>query len=44
MNHEFINHEVYQVSGKAVLFNPDRTKVLVLRRGDGGPTIPGGHI
>jgi ADP-ribose pyrophosphatase YjhB (NUDIX family) len=44
MNHELIKHELFQISGKAVLFNKDKSKVVLLRRKDGGSTIPGGHV
>lgn len=37
-------HDVYQVSGKVMIFNNDCNKVLALWHDDGLITIPGGHI
>ena len=38
-----MNHELFQVSSKLVIFNQSRNKVLILRH-DTGFSVPGGHL
>jgi ADP-ribose pyrophosphatase YjhB (NUDIX family) len=38
------NHRLFHVSGKAVIFNPEKTKIILLHNSGGWWTIPGGHI
>jgi nucleoside triphosphatase len=39
-------HVLFQVSGKAILFNPEHGKIILLHHDDAGSkySIPGGHI
>ena len=43
MKNEFGN-DMWEVSCKVLLFNPERTRVAILRYGDGQFGLPGGHI
>jgi len=39
-----MTHELFQISGKAVLFNKDKSKIVLLRSSAGHLTAPGGHL
>lgn len=39
-----MTHELFQVSGKAILFNAAKDKMVLLHNSRGWWTIPGGHI
>jgi len=41
---EIMSRNLYPVSCKAALFNPDRSKVLVVEYNPGNFGLPGGHI